>query len=283
MNMKDYEELKLRDDAKRNLGDRGRRLREASSNDQGQLLCDFCGQVVGRSKFPDYRYEACTCASAVAERAEYERAVSEEMQRLKQENRQKRIDMGFQNSKMPNRWKVRTFERFDVTAENEKAFQTARAYADGFTETEGNGLLLMGPVGTGKTHLAAAIAIQLLEREYSVVFGTFNSLLSQIRYSYTGEDKDGEQELFRKYTQCDLLVIDDFGKERVSEWVQQMAFEIINTRYENDKALVITTNMTLAQVGEKYRENGDALVDRLLEICKGIKLEGESWRVKAIV
>ncbi|MCL6577035.1 MAG: ATP-binding protein [Kyrpidia sp.] len=133
-----------------------------------------------------------------------------------------------------------------------------------------------------KTHLAAAIAISLLEKKKSVVFGTVTPFLGQIRKTFD-DDREHEWDVMRRFSWCDLLIIDDLGKEKVSDWVQQTVYEIINNRYVNNKSLVITTNMSLGDIRERYQEHGDAIVSRILEMCRGVRLDGPDWRKKRVL
>ncbi len=223
----------------------------------------------------------CDCPKFVRKREE-ERRQRKEQERLEQDRQRKvHIEELFRRSALPERWRTRTFERFEVTPANAEAFATAKAYAEGFDPEAGKGLLLTGTVGTGKTHLAAAIAMELIGREHTVVFGTVTSLLAQVRSAY-GDDRVSEMDIMRRLTRCDLLIIDDLGKERVSDWVEQTVYEIINTRYERNRSLIITTNMSLAEIRAKYANVGDAIVDRILEMCQGIRMVGDSWRRKAL-
>ena len=271
------------------------RLNPSSSVDDPNNLgkrievCNFCRHPLtekltefdGRL-YPFGDYEPCECAENIENTAKWKEAFQIKAEPLFAEAKRKRVALRYKECNLPARWEKRTFEVFNVNASNEVAYDAALEYVKQFDRDNGTGLLLGGTVGTGKTHLAAAITMALMDEEYKVVFGTVNSLLSKIRYSYSDDQADTEAELFERYTTCDLLVIDDLGKERVSDWTEQIVFDIINTRYENNKALVITTNLGLKEIKAKYRENGEALIDRLLEMCKGIKLEGDSWRRKAI-
>ncbi|CAM3900798.1 ATP-binding protein [Alicyclobacillus pomorum] len=224
----------------------------------------------------------CDCPEFVRKREE-ERRQREEQERLEQDRqREAHIEALFRRSALPERWRTRTFERFEVTPANTGAFATAKAYAEGFDPEAGKGLLLTGTVGTGKTHLAAAIAMELIGREHTVVFGTVTSLLAQVRSAY-GDDRVSEMDMMRRFTRCNLLIIDDLGKERVSDWVEQTVYEIINTRYERNRSLIITTNMSLAEIRAKYVNVGNAIVDRILEMCQGIRMVGDSWRHKALL
>lgn len=196
--------------------------------------------------------------------------------------RQHRIQRLWEDSRLPARWKNRTFEAFEITDKNRDSYQLALEYATNFNPQLGEGLLLVGTVGTGKTHLAAAIAMNLLDREHSVVFGTVTSLLGQIRSAFDS-DRISEREVMDKLCRCQLLIIDDLGKEKTTDWVEQTLYEIINTRYEDNKSLVITTNMNLDEIRNKYQNNGDAIVDRILETCEGVEMKWPSWRKRAVM
>lgn len=246
-------------------------------------ICDFCKQPLQCKEGDRWRYEPCGCPENVENTRHYNEEFERRAAPLLQKAKQQRVARLFEQSRIPARWESRTFEHFVVNETNQKAYEKALEYVEQFRPDSGDSLLLTGPVGTGKTHLAAAISMALMEREHKVVFGTISTLLSEIRYSYSDQHPDNtEAKLFERYTTCDLLVIDDLGKERVSEWTEQLVFDIINTRYENNKALVITTNLGLQNIRKKYRDTGEALVDRLIEVCTGIKLDGESWRRKVI-
>lgn len=246
--------------------------------------CQFCngqlepkviilGRPVGVSR--------CTCDEAVLFWVRQDEAVNA-MQREQEEiQRQGRLAELFQRSMLPARWKERTFESYRVTPENEAAYERSRWYAEHF-HPAADGLLFRGAVGLGKTHLAAAIAMHLLSKEHTVVFGTVTSLLGRIRSTYD-DNRESERDVMRRLMRCELLIIDDMGKEKVTDWVQQTVFEIINTRYDDNKPLIITTNMTIPEIRNKYNENGEALVDRIFEMCKGVQLTGRSWRKKGLL
>ncbi|MFB5193166.1 ATP-binding protein [Alicyclobacillus fastidiosus] len=232
-------------------------------------------EIAGK-RFP-FGAKRCTCEEAQTWWAEYDRQKAEEKRLEEERERRARLDRLFQLSMLPTRWKSRTFESFEVTNDNRDAFQTAKEYVEQFRPSEGKGLIFTGTVGLGKTHLSAAIAMELLSREYSAVFGTVTTLLDEFRSAYDN-DRIHHADVMRQLTRCDLLIVDDLGKEKVTDWVEQMVYELINTRYENNKSLIVTTNMTLTDIRDKYTERGAAIVSRILEMCKGVKMTGRDRR-----
>ncbi|WAH39199.1 ATP-binding protein [Alicyclobacillus dauci] len=233
----------------------------------------------GREK--PFGAKRCTCPEAQEHWRKFdERLKAEEEFRLENERRE-RIRALFTQSLLPERWKTRTFEAFQVTPENRQAYEMAKAYARDFEPSSPHGLILSGRVGRGKTHLCAAIAMELLSREHSVIFGTVTNLLAQIRNTYS-DDKETELKVFQRLTRCRLLVIDELGKEKVTEWVEQTVYEIINTRYEHNKPILVTTNMDVFKLPQKYPNNGEAILSRILEMCRGVQMDGPDWRTKGM-
>lgn len=133
----------------------------------------------------------------------------------------------------------KTFDEFEVHADNSKNFKMIKRYCDKFAEMKADniGLRLCGSNGTGKTHLACAVANELVGREYSVLFRTMDELVAMVINSF---DKNGVIDDICSY---DLLIIDEFGQEALTSTVQQYVQDIINTRTVNKKPFIITTNV----------------------------------------
>jgi len=130
---------------------------------------------------------------------------------------------------------------------------------------EGEGLWLMGDVGTGKTTLAMLVSKAAVEAGRTVAIYSLPRLLSRIRRTYDAEA--GEQsygEFFERLTQVDLLHIDDLGAEKRSDWVLEQLYSIVNERYESQRSVVVTTNLDQAALEEQI---GPRTVSRLVEIC----------------
>jgi DNA replication protein DnaC len=137
-------------------------------------------------------------------------------------------------------------------------------------EATSNGLLLMGPVGTGKTHLAVAVmrAIQ------AGVLISAIELLQEILESYRTHAGCPRLELARD---TELLVLDDLGAEASGDWATREIFELIGYRYEMALPLIVTTNCTLASLGKRL---GPRTVSRLSEMCEVVQLSGPDYRIK---
>lgn len=250
-----------------------------------------------------YGPERCDCPEAVAEheRQQAERDAEIEAKRREEEAREmrKRVRRIIGDSGMNARFLRRTFDTFQPTNENQKALRVCAAYADAFREKlpknnpepGRNGLFITGPKGTGKTHLAAAIANQLMQQGTPVICMTMIDLLERIKRTYEQNRQYGgeisEGSVLDTYKRVQLLIIDDMGKEPATEWAVSKIYAIINARYEAYMPTIITTNYTDAELVRRLtpKETGDpttadATIDRLREMCAAIVTTGESWRSK---
>lgn len=255
------------------------------------LTCMFCGAKLlfrpvkhpfeNRVSFYANPY-TCICPKAQKAEERHREEMRQEFIRKQQEReaaeKMERIRQLFKISSLPARFSDRTFDNFERNNNNEHAFRTAYEYADHFGVYQGEGLLFSGQVGTGKTHLAAAIAIHLLNGQIPVIFGTVTTLLGRLKQTYSKESAETEREILDALTTANLLILDDIGKEKPTTWVQQMLYEVVNTRYENRKSLVVTTNCDMKDLETRMPDVGPAIVSRLLEMCQGVKLNGPDRR-----
>ena len=151
-----------------------------------------------------------------------------------------------------------TFENFEPrgqiglgqaqAASLERAFNHAQQFAQSL---EG-WLILQGPYGCGKTHLAAAVANFVVDIGVPTLFLTVPDLLDSLRFSYNNPESTFEQR-FEEIRQAQLLVMDDFGTENATSWAQEKLFQILNYRYINNLPLLITTNLSLNQIEGRIR------------------------------
>ena len=143
---------------------------------------------------------------------------------------------------------------------------------------ENLGLLFWGKPGNGKTFAAACIANHLLEREGmfepTVKMTTFGTILNKLP-GMTAQDREWYLEGLRK---CDLLILDDFGMERQTNYAREQVFHIIDSRYLARKPLIVTTNLSLQELKHPTDMDRQRIYDRILEMCIPVCFDGESLR-----
>ena len=132
----------------------------------------------------------------------------------------------------------------------ERNFQNCRRYALSFTEGSGN-LLFVGGTGLGKTFLSACIARAVADRGYSVAYETATHLFSKLERAKFDGDEATRQEV-KKYTACDLLILDDLGTEMAGQFVTAALYSLINDRLLSGKPMVISTNLNVDELSRRY-------------------------------
>lgn len=271
------------------------------------VLCEYCGKprytegcfLFGRVVWKFTGPERCDCPEAVAayEKEKAEREAQERAEREAEADRRmrQRVAQIIGDSGMHTRFLRRTFDTFQVTMENQRAARVCKMYADNFKEKQPsddndpgrNGLFITGPVGTGKTHLAAAIANQLMGGGIGVICMTMIDLLDRIKETYAQRSQweASEGDVLNTYKEVPLLIIDDMGKEPPTEWAVSKIYAIINARYEAYLPTIVTTNYTDSELVRRLtpKDTGDsttadATIDRLREMCSAIVTTGDSWR-----
>lgn len=182
------------------------------------------------------------------------------------------------------------------------ARMTASRFVDEYDPRDGTGLLLIGSIGTGKTHLAVGIIKELIrKRGISCLFYDYRELLKEIQNSYDPSVEASELGILRPVFDTDVLVIDELGGQTTSEWVWDTVNLLINTRYNQQKAVIVTTNFEdlpaaaaihpdepadrfkLKSAARKYTLGdriGERMRSRLHEMCRIIKIQGPDFRQK---
>ena len=180
-----------------------------------------------------------------------------------------------ERSELGQRFNNRTFGTLDARMDS-KALAACKAYAENFDIVgrydKHNSIILSGSVGIGKTHLAAAVANYLIDSKNVVVcFGSIVELLDKVR----GEMQMGRDLTKYNMKRSPLLVIDDLGKEKPSEWTNQTLYEVINSRYESQSPMIITTNLSIRELSARY---DNSVVSRLTEMSRVINMTGDDRR-----
>lgn len=144
------------------------------------------------------------------------------------------------------------------------------------------GLLLMGPCGVGKTHLSAAILRGLIEKGIPCLFYESGTLLKEIQSSYNPVSQTSESKVLASVYETDVLVLDELGATKPTDWVRDTMMQIINTRYNDRRLTIFTTNYhdERSPSSEETLEDriGVRLRSRLFEMCKTVQIEGEDYR-----
>lgn len=199
--------------------------------------------------------------------------------------RQEVLGRKFQYAKIPLRYEEKTFADYKVDSDNRPAVDFAKgALTEGY-----RGAYFYGNVGTGKTFLAALIAQEFIKAGKTVLFEKVADLLTEFYAIYRGEG-GSEDTLLKSLYEADLLILDDFGLEKATQFVGVTLCKILDARYNKDNATtVITSNYSLKQIEARLNNptdlpkgdfclNGSRIYDRCIEICKPILFKGESRR-----
>lgn len=169
-----------------------------------------------------------------------------------------------------------TFENDDRN--KPKISDAMKRYVEKFPDFKknGQGILLWGPVGTGKTYYAAAVANALIDNGYSVLMTNFARLSNQLQGTW---DKNDVIDDLNRYS---LLILDDLGAERKSEYMQEIVYNIIDSRYRTGLPFFITTNLSIEEIKKPMDISCSRIYDRVLERCFPIEINGESRRRKNV-
>ena len=183
----------------------------------------------------------------------------------------------------------------------ERALFEARKFVAEYP-VESNGLLFIGTIGVGKTHLAVSILKELIAgKGVAGLFYDYRELLKQIQNSYNPSEPTTEMQVLRPIFDAEVLVLDELGAVKPTEWVWDTVSHILNTRYNDKRTTIITTNYPDQAAGETAARRsfsqseaakaaardqtlgdriGDRMRSRLHEMCKAIEMQGEDFRQK---
>ena len=157
----------------------------------------------------------------------------------------------------------------------EKTYQTCRRYAHSFTERSGN-LLFSGDTGLGKTFLSACIARAVADRGYSVIYESAPHMFNKLERAKFAGDEDARLET-QKYTECDLLIIDDLGTEMPGQFTTAALYSLVNDRLLSAKPTIISTNLNSDDLSRRYSSQ---IASRLRGSYTRLAFLGDDIRVK---
>ena len=246
--------------------------------------CEFCDRelnpigldyLYANLSTDNIEYERCTCKKAQEywkekDKQDYEIEKRKHFREIINKiYKQNYIGMKFQNL---------NFENFNCNYENEMAIAIAKDYINkNITNADDNGLIIMGKSGVGKTHLAASIANKLIENDKIVLMGRLTTLLDMIKETFKDNTKS-ENELIELYSNVDMIIIDDLGTEKISNWALEKLYTIIENRNENRLPIIITTRFDKQGLIERFskcqdEQLVDAIISKLYQMCYGVTLK----------
>jgi DNA replication protein DnaC len=192
----------------------------------------------------------------------------------------------FEAARIPRRYQECSLRNYHPASDNGSqlmafncAFRLVREYP-----AVDRGLLFMGTVGVGKTHLSVAILRELMEKGVPCLFYEFSALLKEIQNSYNSISQTSELKVLSPVFEAEVLVLDELGASKPTHWVRDTMMQIINTRYNDRRLTIFTTNYLdepYSGCDEKLEERiGIRLRSRLYEMCRTVYVGGEDYRKK---
>ena len=244
--------------------------------EDGLLICGICGckkerwitlpaSIAGETT----RIKAhCMCDCEVEEQKQRDKE--------REESENMRIVEGLKSSSMLDSAFTRaSFDAYQKTADNSKAFAAAQKYVAEFDtmQKENQGLIFCGSVGTGKTYTAACIANALMEKQIAVIMTSFVKILRHLQGR-----TESEESYMRHLNSASLLVLDDLGVERKSDYALEKVYDVIDNRVRSAKPMIITTNLKYQELMDPQDMRYKRIYDRIIEVCYPINMFGVSFR-----
>ena len=248
-------------------------------NEEGLLICGTCGEP--RQKYLEIRdsdelVPAHTKRLLITAQCRCDREKEEKKRKEKQAEKDLALVHRLKcASLMDERFEDSIFEQFQISKHNGRNLKLCKRYAERFDLMieKNQGLLFWGNVGTGKSYAAACIANYLLSHKVPVVMTSFVKILEAIQ-----NNKDRESDLISRLNRTRLVIFDDLGAERGTDYALEKVYNIIDERYRKKLPMILTTNLTLDEMKEKTDIRYSRIYDRIFECCYPLQFTGPSWR-----
>ena len=243
---------------------------EDYTGEDGLLYCGKCHTpkeayfAEGKTCFGRDRHPTdCDCQRAAREKQQAAESRQKHLEKVEDLKRRGFTDL--------------TMQEWTFAHDNGKCLQMSKAhlYVEHWEQMRENnyGLLLWGKVGTGKSYFAGCIANALMEQEISVRMSNFSAILNDLTASF-----EGRNEYIERLCRFPLLILDDFGMERGTEYGLEQVYNVIDSRYRSRKPLIVTTNLSLTELQNPQDTAHARIYDRVLEMCLPILFTGENFR-----
>lgn len=244
-----------------------------SSQPDKNLICETHGEFVSKHLFASHWSSCPVCSD--------ERRKEEEAEKIEEERRRKerRMEERIGRSGLPERFRTKELSLFIAETDMQrKALDFSNSYAEGFGDVlkTGRSAIFIGKPGTGKTHLAAGIALSVMRRGAIVYFSTVMRAIRSIKDTWVKDSDISESEAISMFTVPDLLIFDEVGVQFGSEFEKNMLFDIMNERYENRRPSILLSNLSIDEIRGYL---GDRVFDRMREDGgKFVVFDWESYR-----
>lgn len=191
------------------------------------------------------------------------------------------VDIRFRLANIPRKFTNKNLSGFVARNQKQKEIlHGAKSFLKTFRgnshDQPGKGLLMTGREGTGKTHLAVAILKEVISKGYKGLYWNVPELFLELRRRMDDSAEESEADIFDVARRADLLVLDDLGAERTSDYVLDRLYVLINRRYEDDSATIITTNRTLPELKQQLSPR---IASRIAEMCVTMEFPEGDFRL----
>ncbi|OGL39538.1 MAG: hypothetical protein A3C43_10945 [Candidatus Schekmanbacteria bacterium RIFCSPHIGHO2_02_FULL_38_11] len=200
---------------------------------------------------------------------------------FKTKSRNKLIEQG----KIPGRYRFCTFESYENHDPSQRvAKRIAEQFVKNYPDVDDAGLFFIGDCGVGKTHLSVAILQALIKTKgVPCIFFDFWDLLKSIQMSFSPDSEVSESEILSPVLNKEVVLLDDLGAHKVTDWRRDILTYIINKRYNEKRVTIITTNYLIEKPSKSNEDTledriGYRLVSRLYEMCRIVEIRGKDFR-----
>ena len=194
-----------------------------------------------------------------------------------------RADVLLAQARVPTRFSHCSLDNFELLQPSlHRALMNTKKFVEEYPLVD-VGLLYLGRCGVGKTHLAVAALKELIKKGIPSLFYDFRDLLKEIQDSYNPNTRTSELKILAPVFEAEVLVLDELGASKPTEWVQETMTHVINKRYNEKKVTIFTSNYLDIPIGTAYDETltdrvGVRLRSRLHEMCRLVMMEGDDYR-----
>lgn len=243
--------------------------------DEDGILC--CGKCRTRKQFYVPQFQRAVPTPCKCRQAE----LDAEKEREEKRKKALKIKELREASLLGKRYQEASFENTEIShsAEFRAIYDRCKRYCEIADDVliNGIGIYLFGTNGTGKSRLTACMGNELMENGFTVLYTNFSEIARKLLKS---------DDFIKQLSRIDFLFIDDFGTEKVAKgdedmWLQEKVFEVINKRYIDRKPIIFTANYSLKELVEE-RGMAKRSVDRIMEMCEVMRLDGQSYRITAM-